>query len=132
MNTQLDTILVQVGEVLAESAANGQRKGVEINQKWLCRGKTGHVLGVSVRVRVETEKRTYYVDRLLKFRQAVDPAADQPAEIEVDCEVEGTAYDIRCTVCGATRTWWMGEAALERFVEKARGGEHGNDSNSRE
>jgi hypothetical protein len=122
----MDAILVQVSAVLAEAAEDGQRENVVINQKWLCKGKTGHVLGVSVQVRMETgwdgKKRVYYVDRLLKFRHAVDPDAAHPAEIEVDCQLEGTSYDIVCDVpgCGATRTWWMGEAALKRYVERVK------------
>lgn len=120
----MDTILVNANILLAERAVNG-RSDIEINGKWLCQGKAGHVLGVSVRVKVEVkirgQKRIYYIDRLMKLRNAIDPQAEEPAEVEVDCEVEGTTYDIRCTVCGARRTWWMGEAALTRFLEGRKG-----------
>ena len=117
----MDVILAQAGVILAERVKGEGRSDIEIGGKWLCQGKKGHVLGISVRVRVEAEirgrKRVYYVDRLIKFRNAIDPQAEQPAEVEVDCEIEGTTYDIRCTVCGCRRTWWMGEAGLERFLE---------------
>lgn len=117
----MDGMLILQNVVMAEKAIKGNRSDIEINGKWLCQGKTGHVLGISVRVRVEAEirgrKRVYYVDRLMKLRNAIDVQAEEPAEVEVDCEIEGTTYDIRCTVCGARRTWWMGEAALARFLE---------------
>jgi hypothetical protein len=126
----MDVILMQAGLLLVERGKGEGRSDIEIGGKWLCQqGKAGHVLGIKVRVRVEAEirgrKKVYYVDRLIKLRNAIDPQAEQPAEVEVDCEIEGTTYDIRCTVCGARRTWWMGEAALDRFLEgrKKRGGE---------
>lgn len=118
----MDGIMTKINAVLAESEANGQRNDLEVNKQWTC--QKDHVLGVSVRVRVEAEikgkKTVYFVDRLLKFRHAIDPKADSPAAVEVDCEIEGTTYDIRCDVigCGAVRTWYMGEAALERFLER--------------
>jgi hypothetical protein len=126
----MDVILAQAGVILAERVKGEGRSDIEIGGKWLCQqGKTGHVLGISARVRVEVEirgrKRVYYVDRLMKFRNAIDPQAEQPAEVEVDCEIEGTVYDIRCTVCGMRRTWWMGEAGLERFLEGRKRGQRG-------
>ncbi len=121
----MDGIMTQINAVLAESEANGQCRDLQIEKQWLC--DRGHALGVSVRVRVETRIQgrimVHFVDRLLKFRHAVDPKADSPAEVEVDCEIEGTTYDIHCDVpgCNAVRTWHMGEAALERFLSARKG-----------
>jgi hypothetical protein len=99
------------------------RSEIEVNGPWLCQGKTGHVLGISVRVKIEAQGgRRVHVDRLIKFRQAIDTDAEQPDAVDVDCEIEGTVYDIRCSVCGARRTWWMGEAALERLLERRQRG----------
>jgi hypothetical protein len=75
------------------------------------------MLEVKEEAEIRGRKRIYYVDRLMKLRNAIDLQAEEPAEVEVDAEIEGTTYDIRCTVCGARRTWWMGEAALARFLE---------------
>jgi len=51
------------------------------------------------------------------FRQAID--VDCAAEVDVMAVVEGTALDIRCSVCGEVRPWYMGEDALEGLMEKA-------------
>jgi len=48
------------------------------------------------------------------FRQAID--VDCAAEVDVISVVEGTALDIRCSVCGAMRPWYMGEDALEGLM----------------
>lgn len=116
----MDEITARINAVLAESEASGQRRDLEINKEWVC--ERGHVLGFSVRVRLETEingqQVVHYVDRLLKLRHAVDIKSESPADIEVDCEIEGTAYNIQCDVpgCSSRRTWHIGEAALERFL----------------
>jgi len=122
---EMDGIMTQINAVVAESEADGQRSDLRVNRQWTC--ENGHVLGVSVRVRAEAQikgkKTIFFVDRLLKFRHAIDTKSESPAAVEVDCEIEGTAYDIRCDVegCNAVRTWHMGEAALERFLETRRG-----------
>jgi hypothetical protein len=118
----MDDILLRVSALLVEIEVG---EDVKVSRNFVC--ANGHVLGVAVQVKVEEEwdgkKHTFYVDRLLKFRRAVDREAERPAEIEVDCMIEGTTYDITCDVpgCPHKRTWWMGEAALERLKEKVGG-----------
>lgn len=43
-------------------------------------------------------------------------------QVDVIALVEGTPLDVRCSVpgCGCARTWWTGENALERLIERRR------------
>lgn len=89
---------------------------------WTCNKHSGHALGLLMRVRVEG----HFVDRLLLFRETCDvgefnekKTVTLPA-LKTMGFVEGTMHDIQCDLCGETRTWWMGEAALERFIESRR------------
>ncbi len=115
--------LLQIGTLLI-GLDDDLQKDMEVSKQWLC--ENGHILGVSVRVKAGE----HYVDRLLKFRNAVDLNAETPVEVDVDCEIEGTVFNIRCNVPGCrhiggdtkpvSRTWYMGQAALERFLEARR------------
>lgn len=69
---------------------------------WRCRN--GHVMGMAVRERVEGR----HVHRLLLYRQAVAYEGEPPAEVDVIALVEGTALEIRCSVCGEVRAWYEG------------------------
>ena len=40
------------------------------------------------------------------YRQAVDPDATKPEEVDVIAVVEGFVTDVRCGICGRVRTWW--------------------------
>lgn len=87
---------------------------------WLCKKKDGHALGIVLRVR----SHGVLLDRLLLFREAVDfdePSESKlvhlPADVKTMGFAEGTYHDIPCSVCEAERTWYMGEASLERFIE---------------
>lgn len=71
---------------------------------WKC--KNGHVMGQVVR-------NGSNVRQLLLFREAVGP----DDEFEVMALVEGYAADVRCSVCGAVRTWVPGQEAIDRLVE---------------
>lgn len=87
---------------------------------WKC--TNGHVLGIVERTQVSGNGAKYHVSRLILFRQAIDlePEASVSLEnVDVIANIEGTVMDIRCSVpgCGNIRTWWMGAAALERFME---------------
>jgi hypothetical protein len=85
---------------------------------WLCKREDGHALGLHIRVE--------RMDVLLEFREAVEvgDVSDGKAvclpKVGISGQLEGTKRDIECTVCGEKRTWWMGEAALERFLEGRR------------
>lgn len=89
-------------------------------KQWTC--ANGHVLGVIRRDREKSkEGREFWVSRLMLFRQALD--LEETAKIEdvdVIAYIEGTTLDVRCSVhgCGCSRTWWMGEDALERVLER--------------
>ena len=39
------------------------------------------------------------------FRQAVDYAADLPEQVDVIAVIVGTAYGIRCSICGEAVEW---------------------------
>lgn len=95
---------------------------VEVNRYWKC--PNGHALGIVVREKIlsdaEGKKVIHFVDRLLKFRRAMDLSVEPLVFSEIDCKIEGTVFDIACDVagCGAVRTWHMGESALERVLAK--------------
>lgn len=80
--------------------------------EWNC--PHGHGLGVVRRAKAGD----HHVSRLFLFRQAVDRSEPTPESVDVIAVVEGTTLDIRCSVCGAVRTWYMGEDALERLMAK--------------
>lgn len=84
-------------------------------KQWKC--PSGHVLGVVQRVRAGKG----HVSRLLLFRQAID--ADCQADVDVIAAVEGTALNIRCSVCGEVRPWYIGQDAIERLLQGRTGSE---------
>lgn len=89
-------------------------------RQWKCRNN--HLLGIVERVPVENNGNTHHVSRLILFRQAIDldpKSTVSLADVDVIGNIEGTVMDIRCSVpgCGEVRTWWMGAASLERFLE---------------
>lgn len=65
---------------------------------WVC--AKGHVMGVVVRVKVGN----VWEKRLLKFRFAFLGLQDATPAL-IDCVIEGTVYNIRCSVCDSERTW---------------------------
>ena len=82
-----------------------------MDKVWKC--PNGHILGLARRQKVNGR----WVTRLLLYREAVDTAAERLAEVDVVAAIEGAALDVRCSVCGAVRSWSVGEDALERFLE---------------
>lgn len=86
---------------------------------WMCKKHDGHALGLHVCVSVNN----HFVDQLLLFKDAVrvgettDIKTVSMPDVKIKGTIEGTTYDLECEICGAKRTWWMGEAALERFIE---------------
>lgn len=78
---------------------------------WKC--ENHHALGVVVRDGGG-------VRRVLLFRQALAAAPHQLDDVEVLAVVEGYVADVRCSICGAVRTWVPGQEALRRMLERAR------------
>lgn len=85
---------------------------------WKC--PAGHVLGQVVR-------NGSGIRQLLLYRAAMDPVphpspvsgeTGEGSEIDVMAVVEGYAADVRCSVCGAVRTWIPGQEALERLLAR--------------
>ena len=70
---------------------------------WLCKKNNGHALGLVVN------------DKLVLFRHAVE-ANNLGAGVTLGSV--DSMNDIECDICNAKRTWHIGEAALERFIEK--------------
>lgn len=89
---------------------DGTNNGLKL---WKC--KNNHVLGIVQRVQIGSDGDNYWTTRLALFRQAID--ADEAVDIDVIANIEGTVTDIRCSVCGEVRTWWLGEAGLERLLK---------------
>lgn len=87
-------------------------------KQWKC--EKGHVLGIVERVQVSGKARKYHVSRLMLFRNAIDLEPEHHVSLEdvdVIANIEGTVMDIRCSCCGSIRTWYLGAATLERFME---------------
>jgi hypothetical protein len=82
---------------------------------WMCRKDQGHVLGIILSTRMDD----HFVDQLVLFRHAVLPEF-VTEEGTVMATVEGTMHNIECDLCHTKRTWWMGEAALDRFMAARR------------
>lgn len=72
----------------------------QIIKPWKC--GNGHVMGL-------TRRNGSKVQQLLLYRQALDMGAEA-AQVEVDviAVVEGKVCDVRCSACGAIRTWFPG------------------------
>lgn len=68
---------------------------------WLCKREGGHALGL----RVKMHREGLFVERLLLFQEAVFVEATEAAKGRG--MVEGTMFDIECSICGVKRTWWM-------------------------
>jgi hypothetical protein len=86
-------------------------------KQWKC--PNGHVLGVVERVKAGQE----HVTRLMLFRQALDigeKEGELMQDVDVIANIEGTILDVRCSVpgCGQIRSWFAGEDALARMVER--------------
>lgn len=94
-----------------------------VGKLWMCKKQGGHALGLHVR---ELQPSGLWLDLLLEFREAVrvgdcvDNKTVMLPDVKISGVVEGTKRDIECTVCAAQRTWFMGEAALERFFDSRR------------
>ncbi len=76
---------------------------------WKC--KNGHALGV-------VQRNGSGIRQLMFYRQAIDPLAEEQAEVEVMGTAEGLVMDIACSICGCVRTWVPGEEAMRRLLKK--------------
>lgn len=88
-------------------------------KQWKC--PNGHVIGVIDHVSLKNgQGKSRHVSRLLLFRHAVDLSQSNLMAADVVGDVEGTMLHIKCDVagCGAIRSWWIGEDALERLLEQ--------------
>ena len=90
---------------------DGVLKDGRVGQLWMCKKEGGHVLGLHVRVNEGGLK----LDKLLVFRNAT--LEDCLNKAVVLGRVEAME-EIECDICGSKRTWFIGEAALERFLER--------------
>lgn len=89
-----------------------------VGRLWMCKRHGGHALGLHIR---EKQESGAWLDLLVEFRAAVevDPAIGKMdlANVMTSGTLEGTKRDIECTICESKRTWYMGEAAFERWME---------------
>lgn len=76
---------------------------------WRC--KNGHVLGA-------VERNGSGIRQLWFYRQAIDPQAEEQAEVEVMGTAEGLVMNLVCSICGGERTWVPGEEALRRLLKR--------------
>lgn len=92
-------------------------------KQWKC--SNGHILGVVERASFTTQAGNCgHVSRLMLYRQAIP--VDLGVEVDVIAAVEGTALNVRCSICGEVRPWYIGVDAIERLIEKVNGGDHAN------
>jgi hypothetical protein len=92
-------------------------------KQWKC--PKGHILGVVERASFTTQAgHCGHVSRLMLYRQAI--SVDLGVEVDVIAAVEGTALNVRCSICGEVRPWIIGEDAVQRLLEKMNGGSHAN------
>ena len=79
-------------------------------KRWRC--SHGHVLG-------QVKRNGRGIRQLLLYRHAVDMNADEPEQVDIIGEIEGTVLRIRCDVtgCDAVRTWEIGKEAAQRAIQ---------------
>lgn len=85
-----------------------------MEKAWKC--PNGHTLGVARREKIGGR----WLTRLALYREAVDETAndgDSPSAPDVIAIVDGAAIDVQCSICGATRTWSVGQDALEHLLD---------------
>lgn len=71
----------------------------DIMKAWKC--GNGHVMGMS-------RRNGSKVQQLLLYREAIDAGDPEAAEVDVIGVLTGKMADIRCSACGAIRTWYPG------------------------
>ena len=89
---------------------------MDIIKAWKC--PKGHVMGM-------IRKNSSGVTELLLYREALGPSVDPSPnsaslekEVEVMAVVQGYVADVKCSACGAIRTWMPDEELARRMVRK--------------
>ena len=56
---------------------------------------------------------------LVLLRQAIDTSSKELVEVDVMAIVEGgPVMEIKCSICGAVRSWYVDRRHLKKFVRK--------------
>lgn len=80
---------------------------------WKC--DHGHVMG-------QVTRNGRGIRKLLLYREALSPDPSPSNgegginDVDIIAVVEGYVADVRCSVCGAVRTWVPGQEAIDRLV----------------
>ena len=79
--------------------------------EWKC--PNGHILGMVARNGRGTRK-------LQLFREAVyfDPLGSDFECVDVIAKAVGVVLDVRCSICGATRTWVPGQEYIDDLIAR--------------
>jgi hypothetical protein len=73
----------------------------------------GHVLGVVV-------QNGSRLGQLLILREAL-AAVETVEAVDTLAVVSGGDVTVKCSICGMKRTWYAGEAELERLIRRVKG-----------
>jgi hypothetical protein len=76
----------------------------------ILRCKNGHGQGI-----VQKDEKSK-VNQLMMFRNSIDLAAEDPAEVQVKAVVNFGDVDITCDICGEIVDWSPNQAAYERLI----------------
>ena len=76
---------------------------------WKCEHQ--HVLG-------QVRRNGSGIRQLILYREAVDLEADEVEEVDVIAIVEGHVMDVRCSICGSSRTWVPGQEAVAKAIAR--------------
>lgn len=74
---------------------------------WKC--NNGHVMG-------HVSRNGRGIRHLLLYREAIDGDTAELPDPDVIAVIEGYVADVRCSICGAVRTWVPGQEAIDRLV----------------
>ncbi len=75
----------------------------------------GHIGGEVVTRRVGTG-RSSGMRTLQLYERSLEREPDAPQDLRG--RLEGSVYAVRCTICGCTRDWIMGEDALRDLLDR--------------
>lgn len=78
---------------------------------WKC--PRGHVIG---EVKYLTRDKGVRVRALMQYDRSETKLPDELPALRA--KLIGDAYDVRCTICGTVRDWYMGEDAINELLEK--------------
>lgn len=95
-----------------KEASVEEDQGWQSEKVWRCEHDKNHILG-------QVRRNGKGIRQLMLYRLAVDLGAEQPEEVDVMAIVEGYVTDVKCSICGFTRTWMPGQEALARLLKQA-------------